>query len=289
MDVNGIHAGGIYEREVIDGTKRFFAGGYMAGQGKGEKHKRFYNIQLAFSEAIKECEDALENEKAKNNPIEDSYNYIFVDDPEDENIFDYYSSTDGSLFIRQDLNTQSSYINDHGRWIQIDIATGSYGPRIEKFDVDSDGVEEYVIAECEGTGTGFSVYGLIIYEDDGNKATSYKYDYSYFVNMIDESIDYNYNENTHELEVHEKLPPYYDRYEGCSVTLDSNLTFEKIVYTDIINISIENDRIYMSAPIGCVYSEYMAPDYDNAILVKAELIFNEDMSLYPIWHITANE
>ena len=45
----------------------------------------------------------------------------------------------------------------------------------------------------------------------------------------------------------------------------------------------------MSAPIGCVYSEYMAPDYDNAILVKAELIFNEDMSFYPIWYITANE
>ena len=107
--------------------------------------------------------------------------------------------------------------------------------------------------------------------------------------MVTAQRNYSYNEATHELEVHEKLPPYYDRYEGCSVTLDSNLTFEKIVYTDIINISFENDRIYMSAPIGCVYSEYMAPDYDNAILVKAELIFNEDMSFYPIWYITANE
>lgn len=288
MDVNGIDDGGLYEIEVIDGTKRFFAGGYMAGQGKGDKHKRFYNIQLAFSEAIKECEEVLEIAKTNDNSGEDSNNYVFVDNPEDENIYDYYSS-DGSVFIRQDLNTQSSYINDNGRWIQIDIATGAYGPRIEKYDIDGDGVEEYVIAECEGTGTGFSVYGLIIYEDDGNKATSYKYDYSYFVNMIDESIDYNYNEATHELEVHEKLPPYYDRYEGCSVTLDSNLTFEKIVYSDIINISFENDRIYMSAPIGCVYSEYMAPDYDNAIIVKAELIFDEDMKFYPIWYITANE
>ena len=288
MDVNGIDDGGLYEIEVIDGTKRFFAGGYMAGQGKGDKHKRFYNIQLAFSEAIKECEEVLEIAKTNDNSGEDSNNYVFVDNPEDENIYDYYSS-DGSVFIRQDLNTQSSYINDNGRWIQIDIATGAYGPRIEKFDIDGDGVEEYVIAECEGTGTGFSVYGLIIYEDDGNKATSYKYDYSYFVNMIDESIDYNYNEATHELEVHEKLPLNYDRYEGCSVTLDSNLTFEKIVYTDIINISFENDRIYMSAPIGCVYSEYMAPDYDNAIIVKAELIFDEDMKFYPIWYITANE
>lgn len=288
MDVNGIDDGGIYEIEVIDGTKRFFAGGYMAGQGKGDKHKRFYNIQLAFSEAIKECEEVLEIAKTNDNSGEDSNNYVFVDNPEDENIYDYYSS-DGSVFIRQDLNTQSSYINDNGRWIQIDIATGAYGPRIEKFDIDGDGVEEYIIAECEGTGTGFSVYGLIIYEDDGNKATSYKYDYSYFVNMIDESIDYNYNENTHELEVHEKLPLNYDRYEGCSVTLDSNLTFEKIVYSDIINISFENDKIYMSAPVGCVYSEYMAPDYDNAIIVKAELIFDEDMKFYPIWYITANE
>lgn len=288
MDVNGIDDGGIYEIEVIDGTKRFFAGGYMAGQGKGDKHKRFYNIQLAFSEAIKECEEVLEIAKTNDNSGEDSNNYVFIDNPEDENIYDYYSS-DGSVFIRQDLNTQSSYINDNGKWIQIDIATGAYGPRIEKFDIDGDGVEEYVIAECEGTGTGFSVYGLIIYEDDDNKATSYKYDYSYFVNMIDESIDYNYNEATHELEVHEKLPLNYDRYEGCSVTLDSNLTFEKIVYSDIINISFENDKIYMSAPVGCVYSEYMAPDYDNAIIVKAELIFDEDMKFYPIWYITANE
>lgn len=165
LDVKGIDDGAIFEIEVLDGSERYFSGGYEAGYGNGNSHKRFNNIQLTLEDAVKECENALENEKANNNPNEDSYNYIFVDDPEDENIYDYYSS-DGSVFIRQDLNTQSSYINDHGRWIQIDIATGAYGPRIEKFDVDGDGVDEYVIAECEGTGTGFSVYGLIIYEDD---------------------------------------------------------------------------------------------------------------------------
>ena len=38
MDVDDIDDGGLYEIEVIDGTKRFFAGGYMAGHGEGDNH-----------------------------------------------------------------------------------------------------------------------------------------------------------------------------------------------------------------------------------------------------------
>jgi len=285
----GITDGAVFEIEVLDGSDRYFSGGYEAGYGMGNNHIKFNNIQIVLEDAVKECEESLKNANANDNQNEDSNNYVFIDNPTDENIFDYYSS-DGSVFIRQDLNTQSSYINDNGRWIQTDIATGAYGPRIEKIDVDDDGVDEYVIAECEGTGTGFSVYGLIIIKDEGNKAETYKYDYSYFVNMIDESIDYNYYENTHKLEVHEKLPLNYDRYEGCSVTLGSDLTFEKIVYSDIIDISFDNGKIYMTAPIGCIYSEFSAPDYDNAIKVKAELSVAEDMSIKPlIWTISTAE
>ena len=237
--------------------------------------------------AFNDDDEVLESEN--DNPAEDEYNYVFADIPTDEKIYDYYSS-DGTFFIRQDLNTYSSYIKDNDRWIQVDIATGAYGPTIDKFDVDDDGEEEYLIAECEGSGTGFALYGLVIVKDDGKTSTTYKFDHEYFFNMIDESIDYNYNEKTHELEVHEQLPPNYDRYEGCSVNLNPDLTFEKIVYSDIIEISFEDDKMYMSAPIGCIYSEYMAPDYDNKILVKAELTLDEEMQIQPlIWTVSVEE
>ena len=48
--------------------------------------------------------------------------------------------------------------------------------------------------------------------------------------------------------------------------------------------------MYMSAPIGCIYSEYMAPDYDNKILVKAELTLDEEMQIQPlIWTVSVEE
>lgn len=306
LDTDGIEDGGIFEIEVLEDSERYFSGGYMAGYGNGIKHKRFNDIRKALDEAVSECEEFLkyppkteventdESEsteadvETENESYTPSYN-VFADIPDHEGIYDYYSS-DGSVFIRQDLNTHKSYINDNGNWNDFndiyELATGAYGPRIEKFDYDGDGEEDYLIAECEGSGTGFSVYGLVIFKKEGNNGRFEHHDYSYFVNMIDESIGYDYNESTHELEVYELLPPDYDGYNGCCVTLDSNLTFENIVTSDIIDISFEDDKIYLSAPIGCKYSEYAAPDYDNVILVKTELKINDDLSVTPVgWTI----
>ena len=98
LDEDGIYDGGIYEIEVLDGSERYFSGGYEAGYGNGNSHKRFNNIQLTLEDAVKEYKEALENARANDNSGEDSNNYIFIDDPADENIYDYYSS-DGSVFI----------------------------------------------------------------------------------------------------------------------------------------------------------------------------------------------
>ncbi len=303
LRVDDIDDGTIFEIEVLEDSERYFSGGYMAGYGNGIQQKRFNDIRIAFDEAVSECEEYLKNlqnteadnsgessstestvgnsENESDNP---SYN-IFSDEPDIENYLDYYSS-DGSVFIRQDINTNKSYINDNGKWIEVDdISTGAYGPRIEKFDFDGDEDDDYLIAECEGSGSGFSVYGLVIIQNEGENVIIEKYDYSYFVSMMDESIGYNYNEKTHELHVYEILPPYFDRYEGCTITLDLDKELESIVYSDIIDIYFEDGKIYMSAPIGCCYSDIPYPDYDNTIRVTAELHINDDLSVYPFWYI----
>lgn len=184
LHVDDIFDGTIFEIEVLDDSERYFSGGYMAGYGNGIQQKRFNDIRIAFDEAVSECEEYLKNPpkpeventdesesteadvETENESYTPSYN-VFADIPDHEGIYDYYSS-DGSVFIRQDLNTHKSYINDNGNWIEFndiyELATGAYGPRIEKFDYDGDGEEDYLIAECEGSGTGFSVYGLVIFK-----------------------------------------------------------------------------------------------------------------------------
>ena len=307
LRVDDIYDGAIYEIEVLDDSERYFSGGYMAGYGNGIQQKRFNDIRIAFDEAVSECEEYLKNPpkpeventdesesteadvETENESYTPSYN-VFADIPDHEGIYDYYSS-DGSVFIRQDLNTHKSYINDNGNWIEFndiyELATGAYGPRIEKFDYDGDGEEDYLIAECEGSGTGFSVYGLVIFKKEGNNGRFENHDYTYFVNMIDENITYNYNDQTNELRVYEVLPPYFNRApESCTITLDSNKEFENITYSDIIDIYFEDGKIYMSAPIGCNYKDIPYPDYDNTIRVTAELHINDDLSLTPIWYIT---
>ncbi len=306
LHVDDITDGAIFEIEVLEDSERYFSGGYMAGYGNGMKHKRFNDIRKALDEAVTECEEYLKNPpkpeventdesesteadvETENESYTPSYN-VFADKPDHEGIYDYYSS-DGSVFIRQDLNTNKSYINDNGNWIDcndvFEIATcGS--PRIEKLDFDGDGEDDYLIAECEGSGTGFSVYGLIIQKNEGNNGRFENHDYTYFVNMIDENITYNYNDQTHELRVYEVLPPYFNRApESCTIILDSNKEFESITYSDIIDIYFEDGKIYMSAPIGCNYKDIPYPDYDNTIRVTAELHINDDLSLSPIWYIT---
>ena len=61
---------------------------------------------------------------------------------------------------------------------------------IEKFDADGDGEDEYLIAECEGTGTGIAQYGLCIVEktDEGYELTRYESDY--FSSILEKDIGF---------------------------------------------------------------------------------------------------
>ncbi|MCR4697389.1 MAG: hypothetical protein K5654_08765 [Lachnospiraceae bacterium] len=264
-----IFDGAVLEIEVLDGDKRAFSGGYCAGDGLGSDHRRFKIVHDTIYEAISLCE-------------EDQSNNVLTQ------MVSFYVSSDGSVYLRHNSDSMETYIVDGNRWIKVDIAIGGYEPKIEKFDVDGDGEDEYLIAECEGTGTGCSLYGLVIVDDDGKKVT--RFSSSDLVTKIDESISYSYDKFRNEVTVFEVLPPFSNRYEGATVKIRQNDNLESIVYSDIVDVSFKDGKVYMTAHVGYVYSGTSCPDYENSISITAQFHINEDCEIeYVFWIINPEE
>ena len=194
---------------------------------------------------------------------------------DDGRIMEVYSS-DGTVCLRQDFETFKSVIIDGEEKIPVDIAFGTYGPIIEKFDADGDGEEEYLIAECEGTGTRYCVYGLVIVRKNAGRHESALYDGNYFANYIEENVGFRYDEEKREVTVFEILPPYFDRYEGVTIKLDREAELEDVIWSDIIRIGFEDGRVIVSAPSGYIFDDSPVPDYQQAALVRLGLLFHED-------------
>ncbi len=191
-------------------------------------------------------------------------------------IMEVYSS-DGNVCIRQDLETFKSVIIDGNEEIPVDIACGRYGPIIEKFDADGDGEEEYLIAECEGTGTEYCVYGLVIVKKNAGRYEAVLYDGHYFCDYIEEHVGFSYDEKKREVTIFEILPEFYDRYEGVTIKLEREAGLEDIVWSNIIRIGFEEGRVIVSVPSGYIFDDRpWVPDYQQAALVRLGLIFHED-------------
>ena len=210
----------------------------------------------------------------------DTYNSHNMPEGEtDGSFYDYYTS-DGSAYIRQDYRTGKSVIYDGDIEIPVDITMGSYGPRFEKFDADGDGTDEYLIAECEGTGTGVSQYGLCIVEYDGGNYKLTRYDSTYFSDYLEENIGYSWDSARQEFNVFQITPAYVSAWFGIHVKpFEKHNELEKIVWSDIIDIVFEDGKVYLSAPTGYVYKYSPVPDYENAVRVKIEIFVQEDSSI----------
>jgi beta-lactamase regulating signal transducer with metallopeptidase domain len=209
----------------------------------------------------------------------DSYIAHEVPEKSEGNVYDYYSS-DGSVYLRQDYVTGKSVIVDGEQEYPVDIAMGAYGPKIEKFDADGDGEDEYLIAECEGTGTGISQYGLCIVETGGGSYKLTRYDSQYFADYLDENIGYQWDNARQEFNVFQKRPFTSDLWVGIHVKpFEKHNQLEKIVWSDIIGIEFEDGHVYLSAPTGYVYKYIPAPDYENAVRVRIEILVQEDSNI----------
>jgi len=209
----------------------------------------------------------------------DSYIAHEVPEKSEGNVYDYYSS-DGSVYLRQDYTTMKSVIYDGDIEIPVDISMGAYGPTIEKFDADGDGTDEYLIAECEGTGTGMCQYGLCIVEYDGGNYKLTRYDSQYFADYLDDNIGYSWDNMRQEFNVFQIMPPTANAWFGIHVKpFEKHDELEKIVWSDIINIEFEGGKIYLSAPTGYVYKYSPVPDYENAVRVTIEIHVQEDSNI----------
>ena len=185
-------------------------------------------------------------------------------------------SSDQAVCLRQDYLHFTSVIIDGDEEIPVDIAFGVYAPIIEKFDTNGDGKEEYLIAECEGAGTGYCVYGLVIVREEDGTYYSDLYDGKYFSKYIEENVIFRYDENSREVSVFEDLPQFSDRWEGVDIKLKREEELKDIVWSNVIRIGFEDDRVFVTALSGYIYEDYTAPDYEQAALVTLGLHFYED-------------
>lgn len=186
------------------------------------------------------------------------------------------ADTDQELYIETDEDTLESVIHDGDKEIPVEIATGVYGPYIKKYDVDGDGEDEYVIAECEGTGTGMSIYGLCIVEIDNGSTVLTTYDGQYFTDILYDRIETSYDKASHEVTVTAKNEK---GNESFSVKLEREEDLYEVYFGDIIRIRLEDDGIYLSAPTGYIFEEGTAPDYEQAVDVSGPITVDKDSNI----------
>lgn len=223
--------------------------------------------------------DAAMSEPAEENGFDEEGTDDLPNNSADGYTYDYYSE-DSSVYIEQDNATGKSMIVDEVKVYPVDIAMGAYGPRVAKFDADGDGVDEYLIAECEGTGTGVSQYGLCIVETDGNSCKLTRYDSQYFADYLDKNIGYQWDDEKQEFNVFTNTSGNSNAGSGIHVKpFERHSELEEIVWSDIISIEFEDGHVYLSAPTGYVYKDSPVPDYENAVRVRIEILVQEDSGI----------
>ena len=223
--------------------------------------------------------DAAMSESVEENGFDEEGSYDLPDNETDGYTYDYYSE-DSSVYIEQDTATGKSVIVDGVKVYPVDIAMGAYGPRVAKFDADGDGVDEYLIAECEGTGTGVSQYGLCIVETDGKSSKLTRYDSQYFADYLDKNIGYQWDDEKQEFNVFTNTSGNSNAGSGIHVKpFERHSELEEIVWSDIISIEFEDGHVYLSAPTGYVYKDSPVPDYENAVRVRIEILVQEDSGI----------
>lgn len=187
-----------------------------------------------------------------------------------------WPSDDPSLSVVQDYNTHTSCIVDGDEEIPVDIAMGVYGARVVKCDIDGDGEDEYLISECEGTGSGYSVRGLCIVEktDDGYKQTVY--DGEYFMQVIEDRVIFAYDAESRDLTisaVNDKETYVYIE------TLEGEDEVDDIIWRDQIGVYFEDGKVYMSSSVGFFFKGHGWPEYEQSVELYAPITVDTDSQI----------
>ncbi len=214
--------------------------------------------------------ESLEYEDDTDEPMEMVYGppaWFDEEDAESEDIAEghyigTFYSDDGTVSIVQDFDAGTAVIVDGDEEIPVEISDGVYGPRIMKCDIDGDGEDEYVISECEGTGTGFSTRGLCIIEKTDSEYILTRYDWNYFAEILNSRFSYSYDPDENKLRFYiensDKNLEFFVAFEG-----DDKL--EEVVFTDIVDVYFADGKVYLSAALGLIFEGHGYPDYEQGI------------------------
>ena len=184
---------------------------------------------------------------------------------------------DENVYLELDYDNMTAVIVDGNEKMPVEISMGgSYEPDICKCDVDNDGQYDYLITECEGSGTGFSVYGLCILKKADESYDFHRYPSSYFAEILEDRISYSYDtkSKTVMFDISNDNETLHH-----SIILDYDSEIEKVIWSDIIRIELIDGRPYLKAPSGYIYTDIPMPDYENALEVTAPIYIGEDISV----------
>ena len=196
------------------------------------------------------------------------------DDDSDDDIETYYSH-DKAVALRLNYTDMTAAIIDGDDILPVEISMAPYGPYIEKCDVNDDGKDDYIIAECEGNGTGFCIYGLCILKNNGGDYDFYRYDGRYFSEILSERISYSFDNDTKEVTftIDNEEPLTYKK------VLDTNEELSDVIWSDIIRISFRDTTPYIMAPSGYIYKDIPMPDYEQAMDITVPIEIHSDLSV----------
>lgn len=210
-------------------------------------------------------------EEVGKEPVED---IIEDEDDKDDDIVMYYSD-DKSVALKINYTDETAVIIDGNDKFPVEISMAPYGPYIEKCDVNDDGKDDYLIAECEGNGTGFCVYGLCILKNNGSDYDFYRYDGNFLSDLLKERISYSYDNDTGEVTftIDNEKPLTYKKLTNKDYEL------QDVIWSDIIKIRFIDKKPYILAPSGYIYKDIPMPDYEGSLDVTALININSDLSV----------
>ncbi len=197
-------------------------------------------------------------------------------------------SSDNSVCLKitrdqSDADKDVAIVIDGDKEIPVDIATGIYGAYIEKSDCDGDGEDEYLIAECEGTGSGCSQYGLCIVDKEGEDYTLTRYDSSFFSDILARRISTQYDKDLNWADIlidgKEDHYVYSVSLNGLNRSGEDSGEFSGFVWSDIIDIKFLDGKVWLAAPAGVVFSDNNVPDYDLGLNITAPITINRDKTV----------
>ena len=194
----------------------------------------------------------------------------------EEHYIGTFYSDDGTVSIVQDFDAGTAVIVDGDEEIPVEISDGVYGPRIMKCDIDGDGEDEYVISECEGTGTGFSTHGLCIVEKTDSDYKLTKYDWNYFAEIINSRVSYSYDPDENKI-IFKILNG--DEVTEYTVTLEGDDKLDDVVFTDIVDVYFEDGKVYLSAASGLIFADHGWPEYEQGIEPYAPITVDTDSGI----------